>query len=135
MSTTKKLGVWMDYSSAYIMEFSENTHEIEIIQSKFKTKTKLEPKQKGDKHLHLIADQCKADYFKKIASTILKYDKVLLFGPTDAKKELYNLLTKDHHFSKIRIYLKQTGKMTQNQRNRYLFNYFSSPMYSQRVLL
>lgn len=135
MSTTKKLGVWMDYSSAYIMEFSENTHEIEIIQSKFKTKTKLEPKQKGDKHLHLIADQCKADYFKKIASTILKYDKVLLFGPTDAKKELYNLLTKDHHFSKIRIYLKQTGKMTLNQRNRYLFNYFSSPMYSQRVLL
>lgn len=127
MSATKKLGVWMDYSSAHIMEFSENTHEIEVVESKFASKIKS--KEKGDKHLHLIANQCKADYFKKIASTILQYDKVLLFGPTDAKKELFNRLSEDHHFFKIRIYLKQTGKMTLNQRNRYLFNYFSSPLY------
>ncbi|CAM4259848.1 hypothetical protein [Flavobacterium terrigena] len=127
MATTKKLGVWMDYSSARIMEFSENTHEIETIESKFKSK--LKSKERGEKHLHLIADQCKADYFKKITSIISKYDKVLLFGPTDAKKELFNKLSEDHRFVKIRIYLKQTGKMTLNQRNRYLFNYFSSPLY------
>jgi cysteine synthase len=38
MNSTKKIGIWMDYSKAHIMELSERPHEIAIIESKFETK-------------------------------------------------------------------------------------------------
>ena len=41
MNSTKKIGIWMDYSKAHIMEFSERPHEIAIIESKFEFKLKI----------------------------------------------------------------------------------------------
>ncbi|MFT6479867.1 MAG: stalled ribosome rescue protein Dom34, partial [Spirosomataceae bacterium] len=34
-------------------------------------------------------------FYKEIADEILKYDHVLLFGPTNAKTELHNFLNKN----------------------------------------
>jgi len=129
MNSTKIIGVWMDYSNAHIMELSERPHEIAIIESKFETKLHSKEIEKGEKYLYSLAKQCKADYFKKIASTILHYDNVLLFGPTDAKDELFNMLCEDHRFYKIKIYLKDTGRLTLNQRNKVIHEYFASTLY------
>ncbi len=119
----------MDYSSARIMEFSEKPREIATIESTFESKVKSKEKEKGEKHLHALAKQCKADYFKRITNTIANYDKVLLFGPTNAKSELFNILSENHLFAKIKIYVKETGKMTLNQRNKFIHEHFDSPMY------
>jgi len=43
------------------------------------------------------------------------YDAVLLFGPTDAKVELFNLLKADKQFDKIKIETVPSEKMTGNQ--------------------
>jgi len=40
------------------------------------------------------------------------YEEVLLFGPTNAKNELFNLLKDDRHFEKIKIEVKSGDKMT-----------------------
>lgn len=111
MNTSKLIGVFMDYYTANIMEFSERPYEIQTIKSKFDLKLKKE-KKKSEKHLYILAQQCKADYFKKIVSTILQYDKVLLFGPTKAKTELFNILKDDCHFFKFKTYLKETEQLT-----------------------
>lgn len=129
MNSTKKIGIWMDYNKAHIMEFSERPHEIAIIESKFETKLHSKGKLKGDKYLHFIAKQCKEDYFDKIAKIILNYKKVLLFGPTNAKIELFNMLCEDQRFFKIKIYFKETGRLTLNQRNRFIRQHFTSPVY------
>ncbi|UPT69883.1 MAG: hypothetical protein M0D53_12160 [Flavobacterium sp. JAD_PAG50586_2] len=129
MNTTTKIGIWMDYSTAHIMEFSERPHEIKTIESNFASRLKSKEKERGERHLHAVARQCKADYFKKIASTILNYDKVLLFGPTHAKSELFNMLAEDHRFFKIKTYLKEAGTMTLNQRNKFIHDHFASPLY------
>ena len=129
MNSTKKVGVWMDYSEAHIMEFSEIPTEIKVIKSNFKNKLRLNEKDKSEKHLHSLEKQCKADYFKEIATSLLNYDKVLLFGPTNAKNELFNILSKDTLFSKIKLYLKESGKLTLNQRNKFIFEHFASPIY------
>jgi len=39
--------------------------------------------------------------YDKIGVQILKYKYVLLFGPTNAKVELYYFLNKDLHFENI----------------------------------
>lgn len=129
MESSKKIGVWMDYSSAHIMSFSENPHEIETIESKFSSDEKASGLAKGEKHLHSKERQFKTDYFKEIAKVLLAYDKVLLFGPTNAKMELFNLLNGDNRFIKTKIYLKETSKMTLNQRNKFIYDHFSSPLY------
>ncbi len=37
-------------------------------------------------------------FYDKIGAQILKYEHVLLFGPTNAKVELHNYLNKDLRF-------------------------------------
>lgn len=128
MNTLKPIGIFMDYYTANIMELSERPHEIQTIKSKFDLKLKKE-KNKSENYLYTLAQQCKADYFKKIASTILQYDRVLLFGPTKAKTELFNILKQDSHFFKIKTYLKETGRLTRNKRNKFIHEHFTSLVY------
>lgn len=49
---------------------------------------------------------------------------VVLFGPTDAKVALYNILKADHRFAKIKIEIKPADKMTENQQDTFVKIYF-----------
>ena len=49
---------------------------------------------------------------------------MLLFGPTEAKEELFNLLSEDHRFVNIKIEVKEADKMTENQQEAFVSNYF-----------
>ena len=129
MKSTKKLGIWMDHSTAHLMKFSETPFEIETIESKFTHEEKEKKLAKGESFMHHKEQQMQSDYFKKIAKVILIYDKVLLFGPTNAKSELFNLLAEDNRFVKIKICIKDTDKMNAHQRQDYINEHFSSPLY------
>ena len=63
-------------------------------------------------------------YYKAIAAEISKYEEVLLFGPTDAKTELLNLLKENHLFDKMDIETRQADKMTENQQHAFVKEYF-----------
>ncbi|MBQ0740210.1 hypothetical protein J9332_38615, partial [Aquimarina celericrescens] len=65
-------------------------------------------------------------YYKEIADEILKYDNVLLFGPTNANIELYNYLTTDLHFKDITIAIESADKMTDNQKVAFVKKHFES---------
>ena len=93
MKSNKKIGIWMDHSSAHLIEFSETPFEVETIESKFTHQEKEKSLAKGESHLHQKEKQFLSDYYKKIAKVILNYDKVILFGPTNAKTELFNYLS------------------------------------------
>lgn len=129
MESSKKVGVWMDYAIAHIMEFSEKPMEVKTIESRFSSNEKASGLSKGEKHMHTRERQFKIDYFKQIANVLLAYDKVLLFGPTNAKSELYNMLSEDNRFAKIKIHFKDSSKMTLNQRNKFIHDHFASPLY------
>jgi hypothetical protein len=49
---------------------------------------------------------------------------VVLFGPTDAKKELLNLVKTDHLFEGIKIEVKNSDKMTEDQMHTFVRDYF-----------
>lgn len=129
MKTNKKIGIWMDHSSAHLIEFSESSFEVETIESKFTHQEKEKSLAKGESHLHHKEQQFLLDYFKKIAKVILNYDKVILFGPTNAKKEFFNYLSEDNRFVKIKIYIEETDKMNAFQRQNFINDYFSSSRY------
>jgi stalled ribosome rescue protein Dom34 len=129
MKNSKKIGIWMDHTSAHIIEFSENSFEVETIESKFTHLEKEKSLARGESHLHNKEKQFLFDYFKKIAKVILNYDKVILFGPTNAKSELFNYLSEDNRFVKIKIYIKETDKMNAFQRQNFINDYFSNSLY------
>lgn len=125
MKTTKKLGVWMDHSMAHLMEFTSKHFEIETIESKLNDQEKIESLAKSDNSNFIKEKKQLFDYYKRIGEAIKNYKRVILFGPTDAKIELFDLLSEDIRFLKIKFEIKDTDKMDENQQHNFVKEYFS----------
>ena len=119
MGTTKNLGIWMDHSIAHLMEFTSKHFEIKTIESKFTNQDLA----KSETLMH--NKQQLSDYYKKIGEAIKNYKRVILFGPTNAKVELFDLLSEDERFLKIKFEIKNTDKMSENQQHQFVKKYFS----------
>lgn len=123
MKTLKKGGIWMDNSIANIIEYNLNPPSIITIESDSKS-----PENTiviGEKRIHNREQQQHKEYYKKLSEVILHYDKVLLFGPTNAKAELFNILKENHHFNHIKIEVLTTDNLTQNQQMAFVQEHFS----------
>jgi nitrogenase subunit NifH len=124
MTTTKKLGIWMDHATAHVMEYGDPI-KTNIIVSVSTHEEKEKSLQKGEKIMHNKEQLQQSEYYKILCETIKNFDDVLLFGPTDAKVELLNILKADLSFSKIKMETRQTDKMTENQEHAFVREYFS----------
>jgi len=125
MKTTKSLGIWMDHATAHLMEYTVEPIETKIIASKFTHEEKEHSLNKSEHVMHNKEQHQQSEYYKKLEEVILNYQQVILFGPTDAKSELLNLLNADHRFEKIKITTKHTDKMTENQEHAFVREHFS----------
>jgi nitrogenase subunit NifH len=125
MTTTKDLGIWMDHTSANLMEFTADPIETKTIYSKFTHEEKEQTLGKSENLMHNKEQHEQADYYRELGEIIRNYDDVVLFGPTDAKVELYNTLKDDHLFAKIEIEVIQADKMTENQQHAFVRKHFS----------
>ena len=128
MKAENRLGIWMDHASANLMEFTANPIETKTIESKFTHEEKEFTLRKSENLMHNKEQHEQADYYKKLGEVIKNYDDVILFGPTEAKTELYNVLRADHLFEKIKIKTQQTDKLTENQQHAFVRNYFSKEL-------
>jgi hypothetical protein len=124
MSTIKKLGIWMDHSTAHLMDFTSLSIESRNIESVFTNQEKETSLIHGESQMHNKEHQLQSSYYTKLGEVIKNYEDVILFGPTDAKTELLNILKTDHLFAKIKIRTKQTDKMTENQQYAFVKAYF-----------
>ncbi|MBY0433594.1 MAG: hypothetical protein K2U26_05755 [Cyclobacteriaceae bacterium] len=115
----------MDHANAHIMEFTTDPIETKTISSKFTHKVKELSLHQGENRMHNKEQHQQSEYYDRLGDVIKKYDEVVLFGPTDAKVELFNHLLKDHHFEKIRIKVEHADKMTENQQHAFVKKYFS----------
>ena len=97
------LGIFMDHSSAQIIEFTTDPMESITVDSTFSRQDKVESLGKSENLMHNKEQQQQTAYFKQLADVIKNYDAVVLFGPTDAKAQLYNILKADNRFEKIKI--------------------------------
>lgn len=115
----------MDNSIAHVIEFVLEPFQITTIASEFTPVEKESALINGEKHMHNKEQQLQNEYYKKLGDIIANNDEVLLFGPTNAKTELFNILRKDNRFNNIKIEVKQTDKMTPNQKLAFVRDYFS----------
>jgi len=115
----------MDHATAHLIEFTTDPIESKSIDSKFTREEKTDTMGRSEHVMHNKEQHLQAEYYKKLAEVIKGYTHVILFGPTDAKTQLLNIINDDHHFSMIKIRIKQTDKMTENQQHAFVKNYFT----------
>ena len=123
METKTNLGIWMDHSTAHLIDLNSK-NKYNAIVSKFTSETKEEALSTSESLMHNKRQQMHEAYYKEIADEIIKYNHVLLFGPTNAKVELHNYLKKDLHFKKIKIDIEAADKMTDNEKDAFVINHF-----------
>ena len=123
MENKKKIGIWMDYSTAELIDLNHQMDK-KSIESDFTYETEKETLNRSESIMHNKEQQMNEAYYKELGNVILNYDHVLLFGPTNAKSELHNFLNKDLHFKDIQIDVKTTDKMTDNEKHAFVSNHF-----------
>jgi len=124
MKKTKQLGIWMDHSFAFLLELTNDT----IVEKRVALGIVLPEKEydlnKNETLIHNKEQQQQSLYYKKLSDVIRNYQDVVLFGPTDAKNELLNLLKVDHLFENIKIEARHSDKMTVLQMHNFVREYF-----------
>ena len=123
-TSTKRLGIWMDHASATLMELENGNFSERTITSSFNHEIKEQTLTKSEKEAHQKENHREMAYFKEIGKAILNFENVLLFGPTEAKTELIKMMKTDHHYDKIKIEVRPADKMTENQRQAFVKDYF-----------
>lgn len=113
-NVNNNLGIWMDHSTAHIIDVA--TKRDHSIHSEFTADTKEEALERSENLMHNKRQQMHTAFYKEIGAVILKYSHVLLFGPTNARVELHNYLEKDLHFKDIKIDVEAADKMTDNEK-------------------
>jgi hypothetical protein len=124
MKNIKQLGIWMDHSNAYLIELTNDTIVTNSVVSELSTSETEFNFYKGEKLIHKKEQHLQLSYYKKLGEIIKKYQEVVLFGPTDAKNELLNLLKTDHLFEDIKIEVINSDKMTESQMQTFVREYF-----------
>jgi stalled ribosome rescue protein Dom34 len=124
MKTQKDAGIWLDHSTANLMDITAKESN-DSLTSNFTFNTKEEALNKSEKLMHNKRQQMNEAFYKEIESEILNYQHILLFGPTNAKTELYNYLSKDAHFGGIKIDVKNTDNITANEKVAFVKSHFN----------
>jgi stalled ribosome rescue protein Dom34 len=122
MKNIKQMGIWMDHSNALLMELTDDTIATHSVVSESSDQVNEQGLISHGKPL--INKEQRFSYYKKISDSIRNFQEVVLFGPTDAKNELLNLLKADHLFKNIKIEVKNADKMTENQMYAFIRDYF-----------
>lgn len=124
MTTKKHIGVWMDHSVAHLIELADNVFITNTISSEFTHAEKEHSLSKSENLMHHKEQHQQSHYYKRLSETLKGYEEIVLFGPTTAKSELWNLLKADHHFDKVKIEVKQADKMSPNQQQAFVREHF-----------
>jgi len=124
MKNINQLGIWMDHSNAYLMELTNDIIVTKRVVSELTNNDAEFNFYKGEKLIHKKEQHLQLSYYKKLSNVIKKYKDVVLFGPTDAKNELLNLIRNDHLFEGIKIETINSDKMTEEQMHTFIREYF-----------
>ena len=124
MKVKNNLGIWMDHSIANLIDIDARK-ECGSIASNFTSDTKEDALNKSENLMHNKRQQMNEKFYDTIGAQILKYNHVLLFGPTNAKVELHNYLNKDSHFKNIKIDVASSDNITDNEQVAFVKNYFA----------
>lgn len=115
----------MDHSTANIMELANDKVISVTLESIPAFPEQVENLRMDERLMHNKERNEHSDFFEKLSYIINDYNEVLLFGPTGAKTELFNLLKGNRRFEKIKFHIEPTDKITENQQRAFLKDFYN----------
>ena len=125
MSTIINLGIWMNHSKSHLIELTTEIKSQTII-SAFANRVQERTQVKSEQMMHGKEHYLQNDYYQKICDEIKKYQKVMLFGPTDAKEELFHMIKADHNCAHIRVEVLVVEKLKEQEQLAFVREYFAT---------
>ncbi len=126
MKTKKQIGVWLDNKIAQVMKGgNEQQTTSKNILSDFTRQQKNYYLNKNENVMHNKERHEQAKYYKEIEDAIKGNDEILIFGPTKAKDELANLIKNNPFFESVKIEVKSSDKMTEDEREEFVQRHFN----------
>ncbi len=113
----------MDHSDALVIECSPEM-KTRHIRSQFDHNDKESTLARSEHVMHNKEQGQQHAYYHALGDIIRDYQQVVLFGPTDAKRELHNHLAADHHFADIKFEVINADKMTEGEAHAFVKHYF-----------
>ena len=115
----------MDHSVARLMEYTDEEYKVITIDSNIVGLDNQDGLQHSESLLHNKENQTLKAYYKSLIDVIKNYDVIVLFGPSTAKTELYNMIREDHRYDKLKIETKPANKMSYDEQRIFIKDYFS----------
>lgn len=116
MKSKKILAIWMDFSIAYLMEFTNNQVTTVTIESGGNHFKGMHKSQIDCNSLNFPNQEQLSSYYRKISGYIIDYEEVALFGPSGSKNELFSILLLNPLFDRINMSAKDAVKMNDSER-------------------
>ena len=123
MTTVNRLAIWMDHSDAHVMKVDAEMKRRHIT-SNFSKDDKAQTLAKSENIMHNKEHGLHVAFYKVLGDIIKDYDEVLIFGPTNAKKELHNLLADDSHFDAIKFEVFPADYMTEHEEQAFVRRHY-----------
>ena len=107
-------GVWLDNTQAIIIANNSQTADgTYSVQQKIKSGGN---QSGGSEHSMNNAKQSDMlKYFKSVATALLSYDEILIFGPGKSQEQFQNHLQEDAQFKNKKITIDSANQLTDNQ--------------------
>lgn len=131
MISVKKIGIWMNHSIAYIMEFTSGLVTTSIIDAAIDKNEANMDCSNNEMASIFKAQSDKKAYYKQLEESLKDSKEVILFGPTYAKVELYNLLKIDTRFKKTKFKIIHAEDLDEAQQQEFVATHFSN----QRIII
>ncbi len=125
MTRVKQLGICVDETGIRVMEHVTGAIKMITLPSLPEGANQAGTvfKKSGNFRYDIELEQ-HSNYVDQLKSIITNTDSLLLFGPTNLKVDLYNVLKQDDSFSKINITLKQADTMSESEQQAFVMDYF-----------
>lgn len=116
----------MDHSTANIMELSDGKITRVVLESTPAFPEQQQNLRMDESLMHNKEQNERSDFYKKLGDVIIGFKEVVLFGPTNAKTELFNLLKENRGFKNVEITVQSADKMTDNQQQAFVKDFFDT---------
>jgi stalled ribosome rescue protein Dom34 len=130
-----KIGIWMDHYIAHciiaekgIVATIKNQHESHPrYEGEGSNETQVARLRFGNNEYQTnqIERNDLKSYFESVADFVKDYQHILVFGPTTAKKEFFNVVMDDSRFDGKTLHLENSDKLTDNQMVAFVREFYS----------
>jgi hypothetical protein len=134
----KYLGIWLDHSKAHLIESENKDTKIETLLSGYSKQMRIEGEKPAGIRLgnnrstnneyseHHRKIEMLMHYYKILTDRVKRYDETVLFGPTNAKVELFDLLLKDSKTTHVHLHREDCSRMSEHEMADFVKDYFKN---------